>query len=125
MQAKMTLKINNAQKIIQRLGIEAKGRAELFLANEVARLSDPYIPFKAGILKNNKQISAGTIKYSSPYARYQYYGNVMVGRPPKRVTNIPLQYRGAPKRGKEWNKRMWIEKGKNITSSLQKFVGGK
>ena len=98
------------------------------LRDEVERHSDFYVPFLKGPLKNNKSYPNNhSIKYNSPYARYQYYGKVMVGSPPKKVTNKNLKYSGAPKRGAKWDKRMWNDKGKQICKTLEKFIknGGK
>lgn len=43
------------------------------------------------------------------------------------ISNIPLKYSGAPKRGAKWDKRMWSDKGKKITKDVERFVknGGK
>jgi len=38
-----------------------------------------------------------------------------------------LQYQGAPKRGKEWDKRMMNDRGKEVCKDVEEFIkkGGK
>lgn len=98
------------------------------MRDEVERLSDPYVPMQSGSLKNNKSYPNNhSIKYNSIYARYQYYGKVMVGSPPKKVTNKNLKYNGAPKRGAKWDQRMLNDKKQQICKDVEKFIknGGK
>ena len=120
---KLKIKINPVNQILKRHGLQNDGKVNLFLRNEVERYSDPYIPFKKSNLKNNKSYPNNhSIKYNSPYARYQYYGKVMAGKAPKKVTNKNLKYNGAPKRGAKWDKRMWNDRGKEITKNLKIFI---
>lgn len=37
---------------------------------------DPYIPFRTGNLANFYKVTANSVTYEMPYARYQYYGKV-------------------------------------------------
>lgn len=112
--------------ILRARGLGDSDRARVFLANEVARLSDPYVPMQQGILKNTKQIagSGRTITYLGPYAHYQYVGEVMAGRAPKHYTGKPLTYHGAPMRGPEWDKRMMADRKDDLTQSVANYVGG-
>lgn len=113
--------------ILRARGLGDSDRARVFLANEVARLSDPYVPMQQGILKNTKQIagSGRTITYLGPYAHYQYVGEVMAGRAPKHYTGKPLTYHGAPMRGPEWDKRMMADRRDDLVQSVANYVGGK
>lgn len=113
--------------ILRARGLGDSDRARVFLANEVARLSDPYVPMQQGILKNTKQIagSGRTITYLGPYAHYQYVGEVMAGRAPKHYTGKPLTYHGAPMRGPEWDKRMMADRKDDLKQSVANYVGGK
>lgn len=120
---KVKIKLNPIDQILKRHGLQQDGAVNLFLRNEVERYSDPYIPFRKSNLKNNKSYPNNhSIKYNSPYARYQYYGKVMAGNAPKKVTNKNLKYNGAPKRGAKWDKRMWNDRGKEITKNLKSFI---
>ena len=42
--------------------------------------------------ESHSQLDKGLLIWSTPYARYQYYGVVMIGRAPKVATDIPLKY---------------------------------
>lgn len=116
----------NTAAILDSRGLGNDARARKMLASEVARMSDPYVPMQQGILKNTRQIDqeGRAILYPQPYARYHYYGKVMVGRAPKQATNRDLQHHGAPKRGPFWDKRMMADRGDELISSFAKRVGG-
>ena len=120
---KTKVDIKPVAEILKRHGLQQGGAVTLFLRGEVERYSDPYIPFSKGELKNNKSHpNSYSIKYNTPYARYQYHGKVMIGKAPKRVTNKDLTYNGAPQRGAFWDKRMWSDRGKEICNNLEVFI---
>lgn len=120
---KTKIDIKPVEEILKRHGLENNGAVTLFFRNEVDRYSDPYVPFKKGSLKNNKSYpNSYSIKYNSPHSRYQYHGKVMIGKAPKKVTNRDLKYNEAPKRGAEWDKRMWNDRGKEICKNLEEFI---
>ncbi|MEA5057253.1 MAG: minor capsid protein [Anaerotignum propionicum] len=102
--------------------------AQMYVDSEVLRLSDPYVPFQSGMLKLSGQlgtvIGSGLVVYNAPYAKYQYYGYVMAGRAPKQLTDIPITYNGAPKRGKLWFERMKVDHKESIIAGARKRVGG-
>lgn len=119
--------LDDVGSMLRKRGLEPSGRVQRLFTNEVARHSDPYVPAQSGILKNTHIITpdGDGIIYNSPYARYQYYGKVMVGRAPKQLTDRDITYRGAPKRGAFWDKRMWKDKKSVIMDSIAKAAGGK
>lgn len=94
--------------------------AQKYIDSEVLRLNDSYLPFRNGELKRSgilgTQSGSGEVVYNSPYARFLYYGKVMVGiqsrsawaklGEQKVVTEKNLTYNGAPKRGALWFERM-------------------
>lgn len=106
--------LNSVNKILADRKLD--GQAQLFFTSEVKRMSDPYTPMDNGILKSNVTINTNSIVYNSPYSRYQYYGVSKNGK--------PLNYQGAPMRGKMWVERCWADRGQEITESVAKFVGG-
>lgn len=114
----------NTAKIIKSRGLD--GPAQKFLASEVARLCDKYVPMQQGMLKNQRTIASdgSSITYTQPYAHYQYYGQVMAGRAPKHYTGDSLHYSGAM-RGDHWDKRMMADKRGELTKSVAAYVGGK
>ncbi|KAI3349037.1 minor capsid protein [Clostridium botulinum] len=104
------LKFDDLTQIALRRNLQKDGKAQQFLTNEIARLSDDYIPMDSGTLKNNKSITQYSITYKSPYACRQWYEN-----------------KGASggRRGKEWTNRMWQDRGQEIVKSVADLVGGK
>lgn len=85
----------NVAKVNARLTGNRK-RAQIWLDNEVLKDSTPYVPRLAGELEQSgprgTKAGSGEVIYNSPYARYQYYGKVMVGPAPKQVTDTDLVY---------------------------------
>jgi len=115
----------NTAKILKSRGLGSDNRVRVFLASEVKRLSDPYVPMQQGILKNTAVVSSdgSTLTYTQPYAHYQRYGEVMAGRATKQYTGRSLSYHGGPMRGKEWTKRMVIDRRKDIEDSVEAYIG--
>lgn len=122
---KVSVDINTAQ-IMRERGLAGDYSVQKYLASEVARFSDPYVPMQSGFLKNQKQIAAdgSELVYIAPYAHYQYYGEVMAGRAPKQYTGKELTYHGAPMRGPRWDQRMMADKSADLVRSLQAYIDG-
>lgn len=121
----MRIAVNiDAKKILAERGLGSSNKVQKYVASEVARLSDPYVPMQQGHLKNLHTIAAdgSQIVYTQPYAHYQYYGKVMAGRPPKKYTGDDLTYNGAPMRGARWTERMLIDKRAEIENNVEKFI---
>ena len=80
-------------------------KAQKFIDSEVLRLSDPYIPFRTGMLKKSgisgTVIGSGVVEYTAPYAKQQYYTNAGHG---KEGLNKSQGTKGL--RGKFWFERM-------------------
>lgn len=102
------LKIDPADKILLKRNLNRNGKGQQFFTHEVRRLSDPYVPFLSGTLKNTAQELTNRIEYVQPYARRQYYEN-----------------RGNGLRGSHWTERMWADRGKEIVQSVAAYCGGK
>ena len=121
----MKIKVDiDTAKILLKLGLGGSNKVRKYIASEVARLSDPYVPMQQGMLKNQRTIASdgSQIVYTQPYAHYQYYGKVMAGRAPKKYTGDDLTYNGAPMRGARWTERMLIDKRAEIENNVEKFI---
>lgn len=112
-----------------------------FVDSECIRLMVPYTPMRNGILMKTAvlgtKIGSGRIFYNSPYARFQYYGKVMVSR----ITGSPWARQGESKILTEKNltydtshhpkaQRMWFEvmkadKRETILRGAARISGGK
>lgn len=97
-------------KVLEDMGLP--NGARVFLANEIVKLSDPYVPFRDGYLKNSvqvlnggRQISYGGHGASRAYARRWYYE--------------PANFNGAPTRGNRWVERAVASNSKQIISTMQ------
>lgn len=120
----MSVKIDiNTEKILKSRGLGSDNSVRKYLASEVKRLSDPYVPMQQGLLKNQATIASdgSQLIYTQPYAHYQYYGKVMAGRAPKSYTGDDLTYHGA-NRGPQWEKRMLADKSKQLEQSVETFI---
>lgn len=115
-------------EILERRGLEDHGRVQKFVDNEVLRLSAPYVPHLSGTLersgKTATDIGSGEVNYNTPYARYQYYGKVMVGPAPKKVTDKNLTYHGGGLRGSHWFERMKADHKDEILRGAAQKAGG-
>ena len=110
MSTKVKLEMKPIATILARLGINKNGRVQRFLTETVNRRITRYMPFRTGVLATKlKFVSSPTeITVNGPYARYQYYGKVMVGKPPKQVTDTVLVYDKTkhPSAGPVWDRRL-------------------
>lgn len=132
---------SSAEKILKAHGFQRGGPVQKLFTSEVKRISTPYIPFDQGILSS--QVMNGeydeSIIYYAPYARYHWYGKLMVSpttgsswakKYEQKVLADPprnMKYRGSPLRGPRWVERAWIDHGNEVVQRVQKFVdtGGK
>lgn len=124
----VSVKINiPAAAIMAKRGLGRSNRARKFIASEVKRLSDPYVPMQSGHLKNSAQVAAdgSSITYRGPYAHYHWVGEAMAGRAPRHYTGRPMKYHGAPMRGRKWTEVMLASRSGDLTASVARYVGGK
>ena len=114
--------------------------AQAFIDNECIRLMVPYTPALNNILYKSPTlgtvIGSGEIYYLSPYARYQYYGKLMVssvtgsafavGGESKVLTDVDLVHNTVrhPLAGPFWFERMKEDKGEQILKGAAKITGG-
>lgn len=57
---------------------EGCSRAEHIVAVQVQKDTSPYVPFLTGSLDQRTRVDGNEIIYPGPYARFLYYGKVMV-----------------------------------------------
>lgn len=95
-----------------------------YLAGRVKAHCDPYVPMRAGVLKNTAAISSdgSELTYGQPYAHYQWHGMAMAGRAPKHYTGKALRYKGAPMRGAQWEKRMVADRRTVLEDEIAAFI---
>jgi len=124
-----TVQNNVSSEMAARLANRADKAAHI-LAQQVQKDTAPYVPMLTGSLNLRTKVVGDTVIYPGPYARYLYYGKVMVdaatGKGPMRIvddlgneyirfrkgatlvpTDRPLQYTKDfhPKAGPAWFER--------------------
>ena len=129
MQLNTRFKLHNIQQTLARRGLEEQGKAQQFLDNEVIRTTDSYVPLDSGKLKQSAisgtKVGSGKVVYNTPYAKYQYYGKLMVGKAPKTLTNKDLQYHsGDSKRGSFWFERSKADNLDAWLNGVAQVIGG-
>ena len=134
-------------EMISERGLNSGGKAQKFVDAECIRLMRPYTPFLSGVLIKSATlgtvIGSGIIKQNTPYARYQYYGEVYGPNIPimeqgelvgfysrrgekKSPTGRALTYNTFknPKAGKLWFERMKADHKKQILAGAARVAGG-
>lgn len=110
----------------------------LFMANEMKRFMDPYVPAQNLVLAQNVSIyterEVGVVEYRSPYAHYQYAGELYVssktGSPwasegeYKVPTGESLEYSKFrhPLATSHWDKAAVTARGDDLTRAMQNYV---
>lgn len=129
MSTRIHVEMKPVNTILTRLGLGKNGDVQMFLTNTVNRRITRYMPYRSSALSTKlKFIKSPTeIEVLGPYARYQYYGKVMVGKPPKTVTDRPLKYDKTkhPMAGPLWDRRMMAAEGAQIKAEVQEYVDRK
>ena len=105
---KVSLRMDPTDRILMRRQLQQNGEAQKFFTHEVRRQCDPYVPMRSGILKDTAVEYGRYIEYVQPYARRQYY-----------------EHRGNGLRGREWDRRMWPDRGPEIVKAVANYCGGK
>ena len=135
----MKFTMRPTREILARRGLETKGKVQQYVDNEVLRLSSPYVPHAHGDLEESgrlaTEIGSGEVNWNTPYARYQYYGKLMVGEKTgsawarsgekKVVTSKNLTYQGGGLRGAKWFERMKLDHKEEIVCGAAEIAGGK
>ena len=138
------IKLVSTDKLLKGLGLEESGKVQHFFSNDLMRRSDKRVPMDTKVLANSAKLTpqGDGIIYITPYAQYHWFGKLMVdpitgkgafydplsgrfwSRPntQKELTDIDLNYQGAPMRGSEWVDRTFIEEGKEIIQSTELYI---
>lgn len=128
--------------LMRRLGSQQLAqRAQIAMTREVDKRIGRYMAYRTGVMsgKAKRMISPSQILVDTPYARYQYYGKVMVnsktGKGPRlipgvgfrwpkgailKVTDRPLQYDTSKnaKAGPYWDKALMANESAEIFKSV-------
>ena len=87
---KFTVHTEGLDNLPERL-VTASKRAEHIVAIQAQKDTADYVPFLTGSLNTKTRVNGSRIRYPGPYARYLYYGKVMVdvatGKGPMRIVS--------------------------------------
>lgn len=125
------IKMNSTNKILKDHGLDRNGRVTRFLRDEADRLMNPYIPMDNGMLRRNKSYPSNhEIKYINPYAKYQYYGKLMLAKngsswakkgEKKVLTSRNLKYHTFGT-GPKWNELMMQRNKNTLIKDVENFI---
>lgn len=132
------LEIKPTDLMIKERGLNSMGKVQKFVDSECIRLMKPYTPFRTGILEKmatiGTAIGSGEIRQSAPYARYLYYGKLMVSTvtgssyarhgETKKLTATELKYDKSAHAlaGKMWFERMKADHKEDILKGAQEIA---
>lgn len=123
MKARVTMKSTKA--LLDARGLNTMQRVQKYIDSEVLRLSDPYVPFDTGKLKQSGTlgtvIGSGEVVYDCPYGRWNYYNNAGKG---KQGTTKYNRHNYKCLRGKLWFERMKADRLDEIRQGCANIAGG-
>lgn len=127
--------MNEYKTIENKLHIQDDGKAVEFLRDDVYRLSQPYVPQGStkGLNRLHDFPNAHTIHYSSPYAHYQYIGELYIAKNGSSWAKKGEKKFPSGKQmhhtigGPQWDKKMMNDRRNDIVKDLENFIkkGGK
>lgn len=74
---KFSVQMSGISSIPENLA-SASEKAEHLVAVQVQKDTSPYVPALTGSLDQRTRVDGGNVVYPGPYARYLYYGKLMV-----------------------------------------------
>ena len=108
----VSIEFKSSGQLLSERGLSSGGLVQRTIDADILRLTDPYVPFDTGVLKNSSitatDIGSGVIVFDTPYARRQYYTNS-----------------GSGKRGRLWFERMKADHRDEILRHAAEVAGGK
>lgn len=77
---RVQVKVKPVERILKAHGLNRDGYAQRYWTNIVNRRITRYMPYRSGTLAERVKYISGPaeITVAAPYARYQYYGKVMI-----------------------------------------------
>ena len=132
MELNVKVKMNPVNKIIKDHGLDKDGRVVRHLRDTADRLMMPYIPGGAGgqLAKWKTYPSNHEIKYTSPYAHYQYTGKAMVAEngsawakkgQKKHYSGKKLKYHTSGT-GPKWNELMMQRRKNDLVKDVENYI---
>ena len=117
--------------ILKAKGLTVEGDVQRFHTANVLRRIVKYMPYRTGatikLTQTQTVVNEPRIITAAPHAKYIYYGKVMVGSPPKQVTDRDLKYTKTknPQAGPFWDRALVAAEGAALQRDLQGYVNRK
>ena len=131
MKLNVKVKMNPVNKIIKDHGLDKDGRVVRHLRDTADRLMNPFVPMDNGMLRRNKTYPSNhEIKYTSPYAKYQYYGKLMLAKNGSAWANLgekkvntskDLKYHTSGT-GPKWDKLMLQRREDDLVKDVENYI---
>lgn len=131
MRLDVKVKMNSTNKIIKDHGLNKNGRVVRYLRDTADRLMNSFVPMNNGMLRRNKTYPKNNeIKYTSPYAKYQYYGKLMLAKngsawaklgEKKVKTSKNLKYHTSGT-GAKWDKLMMQRRKSDLVKDVKNYI---
>ena len=126
------VKMNKTSKIIKDHGLDKNGKVTAHLRNTADRLMTPFVPGGSGgmLAKLKTYPNNYSIKYTSPYAHYQYTGKLMLAKngsswakfgEKKHYTSKRLKYHTSGT-GDHWDKLMLQRRRDSLIKDVQNYT---
>lgn len=128
---KITVNMRPIKQILKAKGLDASGDVQRFHTANVLQRIVRYMPYRSGATIKQTRVQTDVSKpyiiTDVPYGKYLYYGKVMVGKPPKKVTGKDLKYTKTknPRAGPYWNRSLVAAEGDAMQADLQRHVNRK
>lgn len=117
--------------ILKAKGLTVDGDVQRFHTANVLRRIVKFMPYRTGatikLTQTQTAVNEPRIITAAPHAKYIYFGKVMVGDPPKQVTDRDLQYTKTknPQAGPYWDRALVAAEGAAMRNDLQRYVNRK
>ena len=133
----ISVKVNvriDGNEIIRRWSDLLKDEQTMLMVHQaLERYCYPYVPMQEGNLFQQVEITSKSVKYTQPYAHYQYTGELYLAAngsswakkdEKKYPSGLPLVYSKEkhPKATKEWDKAMMAEDGPKFTQEISDIL---
>lgn len=144
---RIILDMKSAGAVIKRLGLDERGKAQMFHTDNCLRRIIKYMPMHTGGLTKTTRLQTVVrrpeIVTRAPQARYLFYGKAMVdsetGKGPANIPGVGPRWRkGAvlkaternltydrsknPMAGPRWDKALSAREGKALAADLQRYL---
>ena len=129
---KVKVKINKTSQKLKDHGLDESGRVIRYATTRADALMMPFIPGGSGgqLAKLKAYPKANEIKYISPYAKYQYYGKLMLAKngsawakkgEKKVTTSRNLKYHTSGT-GPKWDKLMLQRHKNDLVKDVENYI---